>query len=135
MKATTRWTHLVLGMGILLTGKPIAFGNASPSNITCEAFAYQGVVFATVRFNLKDDGHVERLGEVEHYGQRHQIALEELQTASGEYLHLLVDADSPGNELRLIVYSADAGQNKYRGLLINDHTPAMREMKAACTAR
>ncbi|MEY4630544.1 MAG: hypothetical protein RIQ81_664 [Pseudomonadota bacterium] len=101
-----------------------------PENLNCTAYIYGDVPFMTFFLKAQADGTIASPTQVEHYGQRQFVPVAHLQTQTDEMLHLLIGND--GDQLRLIVYNADATATGWRGVLINDNSPAMKEMQAKC---
>ena len=104
----------------------------SMSKIECTHFVYDGVPFVTVTLTAKPDGHIERLAQLTHYGQTRQTAAEEQSTNNGELFNLVIEADSPGNELRLVIARETNSAGDYLARLINERDPVMKEMKGTC---
>jgi len=96
--------------------------------VTC-AFHFSGVPFASVELSV--DGNVPaRSAVVEHYGSRSTVAVEPQPLEDGDWIHVILDADRPGNELFMHV---NAGEGTTRqGRLINPAMPIGREMTGEC---
>ena len=115
----------------LLTLGSAGFAQAE-NKIVCTHYVYADVPFATVTLHLLPNGHIDRLGEITHYGQTKTTSVEEHQARDGELYNMTVDADSGGNGLQLIVSQKDSNGGK-EATLINQASPIMKEMPGICT--
>lgn len=100
-------------------------------NITCQFYVYADVPFVTVTMYPAAEGHIKRLGEITHYGQTKTTAIEELEARDGELYNLVVEADSNGQELGLVISQKDVQGGK-QSKLINPASPVMKEMSGVC---
>lgn len=119
----------------LFAGSLVFFASSAfaATTLSCDHYAYEGVLFATIKMTVKSDGHIERLADLTHYGQTRQTAVEEQTPAADELYNLVVEADSHGNELGLVIYKAQAVGSKFRAVLINPHVPYGKEMQGECS--
>lgn len=105
-----------------------------PEKLNCTAFIYNDFPFLTAFLEFHPDGSIESPTQIEQFGQRQFLPVAPLQTGDDEMLHLLIGNE--GDQLRLIVYQASAtdptGDESWRGVLINDQSPTMKEMPAKC---
>jgi hypothetical protein len=104
------------------------------ATLECTHYVYSGVPFVTIKMTMDEDGHIQRLADLTHYGNTQQIAVVENPTRDDELYHLTVDADRPGQELYLEIYKqGDAAFSaSYNAKLINPQSPAMKEMLGNC---
>ena len=103
--------------------------------LSCTHYVYPGMPFITVTMTLTADGHVERLGDVTHYGSTRQTAIEENPASGDQLYNLTIEADSPEGELFLEIYKpSDTLLNEtFKAKLINPQSPAMKEMAGECS--
>ena len=93
------------------------------------AFSFVGVPFTTVEISVEGSTPATS-AIVEHYGSRMTVAVAEEQPEEGDWIHVTLDADRPGNELFMHVKSGAGQQRKAR--LINPAVPFAREMPGQC---
>jgi hypothetical protein len=123
---------MLLAGSILLSVIGLSVGAFGATTLTCNHYATEGVVFITFTMAVKPNSHIERLGELTHYGQTRQTAIEELNPSADQLYNLIVEADHPGQELGLVIYKAALDLESRRAVLINPQMPVMKEMPGTC---
>ena len=119
-----------LSVLFILVSRPVF----AQETITCTHYVYQTVPFITITMNVKPDGHIDRLSDLNHYGNTRQTAVEENPPNEGELYNLTIEADHPNSELFLEIYRQNTQQLNatFDAKLINPQSPAMREMLGQC---
>jgi hypothetical protein len=113
---------------ICTAGEIHAFSDAA--NLSCTAYIYDDLPFITAHLKINPDGKIDSSGEVEHFGQKKYVPVYNQTVSPGERYNVLLG--DPGDQLRLVVFDAPAGATSWNGKLINDESPAMKEMRADC---
>lgn len=103
---------------------------AARKEFNCTAYVYDGVPFLTAYLTINDDGRIDTSGEVEHFGQRKYVPVYNEAANQGERFNILLG--DAGDQLRLVIFDAPQGATSWLGKLINDQSPAMKEMPATC---
>ena len=127
-KPRCKWMNWLLSLcAVACASKALA----STASFNCTAYVYDGVPFLTTYLKINADGRIDNSADVEHFGQRKRVPVYTAATNAGERFHLLIG--DQGDQLRLIIYDAPQSATSWTGKLINDQSPAMKEMPATCT--
>lgn len=124
-----RLLGLIVAIGILWSQISEAAGN----QIVCNHYVVQNVPFCTVTLKILDGDKLEPTALINHQGQTLSSQLEELPLENGQLFHLNLDADKPGQEIEMIVYSSKNEKNEHKAVLINHQVPFGKEMQGICT--
>jgi hypothetical protein len=93
------------------------------------AFHFSGVPFASVELAVAGSTPADS-AMVEHYGARSTVSVAPQPPDEGDWIHVILDADRPGNEL---IMHVNAGEGATRqGRLVNPAMPIAREMTGEC---
>lgn len=93
------------------------------------AFHFIGVPFASVELAVEGSTPADS-AIVEHYGARSTVAVAAQTPDEDDWIHVILDADRPGNELIMHVRRGDGPRRE--GRLINPTLPIGGEMSGDC---
>lgn len=93
------------------------------------AFHFSGVPFASVELAVAGSSHADS-AIVEHYGARSTVAVAAQTPGEDDWIHVILDADRPGNELIMHVKRGEGPRRE--GRLINPALPIGGEMSGDC---
>ena len=109
-----------------------ANGALASDKIVCDYYVIQDVPFATVELTVMADGRIDPTAKITHYGITKSSGVIQHETGADELYNLQVEADSPGNELGLVIFREQTSTGANRSVLINPNSPMGKEMRGQC---